>query len=149
MSIYMRNKCVGVQRQGSDIRVVTGVLEDELYAMDCRIAIHWPDLTITHIEARMKRYTTVRCPLAADVFSRAVGWKLGPDLDGKIKKELGRYGCRHMAQLMVDCCRAAAREELAVEWQTAQESGEYVDAPSFVSAFFERRPELADYLRLG
>lgn len=148
MSIYMRNKSVGVQRQGPDVRVVTGVLEDELYAMDCRLTIHWPDLTITRIEARMKRFTTVRCPLAAEVFSRAVGWKLGPDLDGKIKKELGRYGCRHMAQLMVDCCRASAREELAVELRNAQEAGEDVDVPAFVSAFLERRPELGDYLRL-
>jgi hypothetical protein len=149
MKIYMRNKSVGVQRQGADLRVVTGVLEDELYAMDCRVAIYWPDLKITAIEARMKRFTTVRCPLAADVFSRAVGWTLGPDLDGKIKKELGRFGCRHMAQLLVDCCRAAAREELACDLRAAQESDDQVDVPAFVAAFLRRRPQLADYFRLS
>lgn len=35
MLIYSRMKSVGVQKQGENRRVVSGVLEDELYAMQC------------------------------------------------------------------------------------------------------------------
>ena len=101
---YSRCKSVGVQKQGEDRRVVSGVLEDELYAMQCEMVVYWPTLTIESVQARMKRFTTKRCPLAEKVFSQAEGWKIDATLDGKIKRELGRYGCRHMAVLMVDCC---------------------------------------------
>ena len=102
MLAYSRSKSIGVQRQGEDRRVVSGVLEDELYAMACELAVHWPTLTIESVQTRMKRFTTSRCPLAESIFAQAEGWKLGFDLDARIKKELGRKGCRHMAVLMVE-----------------------------------------------
>ena len=147
MLAYARSKTVGVQKQGEERRVVTGVLEDELYAMQCEISVHWPTLTIETVQARMKRYTTQRCPLAEQVFERAEGWQLGPDLDSKIKKELGRTGCRHMAILMVDCCRSLARAECARELVAAMESDPNVDKKAFLASFCDRYPQLAGYLR--
>jgi hypothetical protein len=144
---YARSKTVGVQKQSEDRRVVTGVLEDELYAMQCEITVHWPSLTIETVQARMKRYTTQRCPLAEEVFERAEGWKLGPDLDSKIKKELGRAGCRHMAVLMVDCCRSLARAEFARDLVFAMKSDPSLDKKAFLTSFCQRYPQLTDYLR--
>ena len=119
MSAYTRMKSVGVQKQGEDRRVVSGVLEDELYAMQCEIAVNWPTLTIESVQSRMKRFTTTRCPLASDVFAGAEGWKIDSELEGKIKKELGRKGCRHMAALMLDCFRSLLRAELNRELRNA------------------------------
>jgi hypothetical protein len=147
MLTYSRMKSVGVQKQGAERRVVSGVLEDELYAMECEIAVNWPTLTIEAVQARMKRFTTKRCPLAEQVFAKAEGWKLGPDLDSRIKKELGREGCRHMAILMVDCCRALARAEFARELTAAREQEPNLDAKLFLEDFCSRYPDLADYLR--
>jgi hypothetical protein len=149
MLAYSRTKSIGVQKQGEDRRVVSGILEDELYAMECRIAVHWPSLTIETVDARMKRFTTGRCPLAEEVFVRAQGWKLGTDLDGRIKKELGREGCRHMANLMVDCCRSLARAEFARELRTAWEREPGLDAKKVLEDFCNRHPALVDYLRLS
>jgi hypothetical protein len=148
MLAYSRAKTIGVQKQGQDLRVVTGILEDELYAMQCEITVHWPTLTIEAVQARMKRFTTQRCPLAEQVFERAEGWQLGPDLDGKIKKDLGRSGCRHMAILMVDCCRSLARAELAREMRAALETDPDLDKSAFAQSFCQRYPQLTEYLRL-
>lgn len=96
----------------------------------------------------MKRFTTERCPLASEVFARAEGWRIDSELDGKIKKELGRMGCRHMAILMVDCCRALARAELARELATALEADPALDKKGLAEDFFRRYPDLKDYLQL-
>ncbi len=148
MLAYSRCKSMGVQVQGEDRRVVSGVLEDELYAMQCEIAVNWPTLTIESVQTRMKRFTTSRCLRAEDVFVKAEGWKLGPDLDSRIKKELGRQGCRHMAILMVDCCRSLARAELARELTSALQADPDLDRNEFLNRFFAQYPDLKDYLRL-
>jgi hypothetical protein len=148
MLAYARIKSIGVQRQGEDRRVASGILEDELYAMECEISVHWPTLTIEAVRTRMKRFTTARCPLADEVFVKAEGWKLGPDLDGRIKRELGRYGCRHLAGLMVDCCRSLARAEFVRELTAELEKQPDMDRKQFLAAFYGRYPDLTDYLRL-
>lgn len=148
MLAYSRMKSVGVQKQGENRRVVSGVLEDELYAMQCELSVDWPSQTIEAVQTRMKRFTTVRCPMAEEVFERALGWKIDKDIDGRIKKELGREGCRHMAILMVDCCRALARAELARELDAALEQDPALDKAAFVERFLRQYPDLRDYLRL-
>jgi hypothetical protein len=148
MLSYSRTKSIGVQMHGPEKRVVTGILEDELYAMECQIIVNWPELVIESIQSRMKRFTTTRCPKALDVFSRIEGWKLDHELDGKIKKEIGRNGCRHMAILMVDCCRSLARAEFARELRSAMEKDPSLNKHEFTIAFFEQYPTLKDYLRL-
>ncbi len=148
MLSYSRAKSIGVQMQGPEKRVVSGVLEDELYAMECRILVNWPELVIESVQAHMKRFTTTRCPRALKVFTRAEGWKLDSELDGKIKKEIGRNGCRHMAALMVDCCRSVARAEFARELRSALEKDPNLDRREFVTSFFSQYPTLETYLRL-
>ncbi len=148
MLAYSRSKSIGVQKQGEDRRVVSGVLEDELYAMACELAVHWPTLTIESVQTTMKRFTTSRCPLAEAVFTQAEGWKLGPELDARIKKELGRKGCRHMAVLMVECCRNLARAEFTREFMAAKEEEPTTEVRSFLEQFYSRYPDLKEYLRL-
>ena len=148
MLTYSRMKSIGVQKQGEDRRVVSGVLEDELYAMQCEIAVNWPDRTIVSVQSRMKRFTTKRCQLAESIFVQAEGWNIDPELDGRIKKELGRKGCRHMAILMVDCCRALARAEVARELEAALEKDPDLDKKKFLDDFFGNYPDLRDYLVL-
>lgn len=148
MLSYSRSKSIGVQRQGENLRVVSGVLEDELYAMECEIVVNWPLQTIESVQTRMKRFTTTRCPLAQPVFSKAEGWKLDGELNGKIKKILGREGCRHMAVLIADCCRSVATAELTRELAEALTQGPGLDRKAFVQDFCTRYPGMSGYLRL-
>jgi hypothetical protein len=145
---YSRMKSIGVQIQGQDRRVVSGVLEDELYAMQCEIMVNWPTLTIERVQTRMKRFTTGRCPLARSVFPTAEGWKIDSQLEGKIKKELGRKGCRHMAVLFLDCCRSLARAEFARELRAAVEQNPDLDRKKFLEDFLGRYSDLASFIRL-
>ena len=142
MPIYRRMKSCGVQKQGLNKRIISGVLEDELYAMQCEIMVDWPTLTIESIQARLKRFTTVRCILAEKVFLRSEGWKIDSQIEGRIKKELGRNGCRHMAALMIDCLRSLARSELANSLRCAMESTSDLDKAGFIEDFFKSYPDL-------
>lgn len=148
MLAYSRTKSIGVQTQGDVRRVVSGVLEDELYAMQCELVVNWPEQTIETVQSRMKRFTTKRCPLAQGVFQNAEGWKLDDELEGRIKKELGRKGCRHMAILMVDCCRGLVRAELARELTSALRTDPTLDKEKFAEEFLARYPHLAEFIRL-
>lgn len=148
MLAYSRSKSVGVQARGDDIRVVSGVLEDELYAMQCELAINRRTMTLETVQTRMKRFTTYRCVRAEDVFTRAEGWKIDADLEARIKKELGRKGCRHMAVLMVDCIRSFACAEAARELRGAMEKDPALDKGLFLSEFARKNPVLAAYLGL-
>lgn len=142
MPIYRRMKSCGVQKQGADKRVISGVLEDELYAMQCEILVDWPSLTIESIQARLKRFTTVKCILAEKVFLRSEGWKIDSQIEGKIKKELGRNGCRHMAALMIDCLRSLVRSELANNLRSSMETAPNLDKDRFIEDFFKDHPDL-------
>ncbi len=148
MLAYSRNKSVGVQKQGDEKRVVSGVLEDELYAMQCEMVVDWPTLTVESVQTNMKRFTTTRCLRAENIFTLAEGWKLGPDLDSSIKKELGRQGCRHMAILMVDCLRAVARAELARDLEAALQEDPGLDRKKYAEDFIDRYPDLKGYIKL-
>jgi hypothetical protein len=141
-------KSIGVQMHGADQRVVTGVLEDELYAMECEILVNWPTLTIESVQTKMKRFTTTRCPLADSVFAMAEGWRLDAELEGKIKKEIGRLGCRHMAVLMVDCCRGLVAAQLAQALRAALAKNPSVDRRQLVEEFLQTYPSLRGLLRL-
>ncbi len=149
MPMYRRMKSCGVQKQGADKRVISGVLEDELYAMQCEILVDWPSLTIESIQARLKRFTTVKCILAEKIFLRSEGWKIDSQIEGKIKKELGRNGCRHMAALMIDCLRSLARSELANNLRSAMESTPNLDEAGFIEDFFKDHPDLKGLAKIN
>ncbi|MDR3604505.1 MAG: DUF2889 domain-containing protein [Syntrophaceae bacterium] len=149
MPMYRRMKSCGVQKQGADKRVISGVLEDELYAMQCEILVDWPSLTIESIQARLKRFTTIKCILAEKVFLRSEGWKIDSQIEGKIKKELGRNGCRHMAALMIDCLRSLARSELANNLRSSMESEPNLDKDRFIEDFFKDHPDLKGLAKIS
>ncbi len=148
MLAYSRIKSIGVQNQGEDRRIATGVLEDELYAMSLELAVPWPTLTIETLNPKMKRFTTTRCALAENVFLQAAGWKLGPELDARIKKELGRRGCRHMAALMIECCRNLVRAEFTREFISAKNNDPNINGQNFTEEFYLKYPDLKGYLKL-
>lgn len=148
MPIYSRMKSCGVKKQGENRRVVSGVLEDELYAMQCEISVDWPSLTIEAVQARLKRFTTTRCVFAEKVFLRAEGWKIDAQIEGKIKKELGRNGCRHMAVLMIDCLRSLTRAELTRELRMAAQADPELDNRAFVETFLIQNPDIESLIKI-
>ena len=105
---FMRNKTVGIERRDKDTLWAYGVLDDDLYGVELEVSIDLSDMVIRSIEGRFKRWTTPECPKAIPVLQQAVGFcALEEGFSQKVQKNIGRKGCRHFANLLVECCDAA------------------------------------------
>jgi predicted metal-dependent phosphoesterase TrpH len=105
---FMRNKVVGIERKGEDTLQAYGVLDDDIYAVEIEVSLGLSDMVIRSIEGRFKRWTTPECPKAVPVLQQAVGFcALEEGFSQKVQKKIGRKGCRHFANLLVECCSAA------------------------------------------
>ncbi len=83
-----------------------GILEDHIYAMEVQVDVRFPDGIISSIQGLMKRYTTPVCPKAVDVLQKAVGMSLrDPGWISRVNREIGRQGCQHFAEILVECGR--------------------------------------------
>jgi Protein of unknown function (DUF2889) len=89
-----------------DFLRLRGILEDHIYAMEIRVDVRIPDGIISSIQGMMKRYTTPVCPKAVDVLQKAVGMSLrDPGWISRVHREIGRQGCQHFAEILVECGR--------------------------------------------
>jgi predicted metal-dependent phosphoesterase TrpH len=105
---FMRNKVVGIERKDEDTLQAYGVLEDDIYAVELEVSIGLSDMVIRSILGRFKRWTTPECPKAIPVLQQAVGFcALEEGFSQKVQKKIGRKGCRHFANLLVECCATA------------------------------------------
>jgi hypothetical protein len=83
-----------------------GILEDHIYAMEMQMDVRIPDGIISSIQGVMKRYTTPVCPKAVGVLQKAVGMSLrDPGWISRVNREIGRQGCQHFAEILVECGR--------------------------------------------
>ena len=83
-----------------------GILEDNIYAMELQVEVGIGDGRILKIQGEMKRYTTPICPRAAEVLQRAVGISLREEnWISKMNREVGRRGCQHFAEILIECGR--------------------------------------------
>ena len=112
MITFSRSLLVGGEFLNESLLRLHGILQDHIYAMEIQMDIRIPDGVITAIQGRMKRYTTPVCPKAVDVLQRAVGMSLREDgWISRVQREIGRSGCQHFAEILVECgrCLDAAR----------------------------------------
>lgn len=107
---FSRTKWVGIERPKEDVFVAHGILEDYIYGMEIDVEITAPDFIITSVSGKMRRVTTSECTRSVPLLQNAVGLRLGdPGLASTINRKVGREGCRHFANLLLECCDAVAR----------------------------------------
>ena len=110
MLSYMRNKTVGITGPEDGLFFAHGLLDDSIYSLWVDLTIDGATGDITAIKGRFMRYTTPDCPAALDHLTAAVGKNVfDPELVDDINKSVGRAGCRHFANLILECCDAAAK----------------------------------------
>jgi len=108
MALFTRLQSVAVSRTPAGY-AARGELSDHIYNMSLKLAVD-QDLVITAVEGRMIRYTTDRCPLGLAALQEARGLKLDePDFETRVRKSVGRPGCRHLAHLLVNAARSVVR----------------------------------------
>lgn len=120
MLSYMRNKLISVARGDEGTLSVHGVLDDDLYGLWVKIGVTLAGMEVTSIEGGWNRWTTPECWRSVEPLQQAVGLRIEPGMRQNITKSIGRSACRHFANLLLECCHAAAE---AAEWIREQDHG--------------------------
>ncbi|MCL6611223.1 MAG: DUF2889 domain-containing protein [Peptococcaceae bacterium] len=114
---FSRTKWVGIERPEEDVYLAHGILEDLIYGMEIDVRVKAPEFEIIAVEGKMRRITTPECPKALPVLQNAVGLRLdAPGLAAAVNRKVGREGCRHLANLILECCDAIVRCALYEKW---------------------------------
>lgn len=104
MISFNRSQIIGAEFPDSDTVRFNGIQEDHIYGMEVNLVVRIADGEILKIEGTMKRYTTPVCPDAIPVLQTAVGKSLREEgWENKIMKEIGRKGCEHFAEIIIEC----------------------------------------------
>ena len=106
--------------------------------MDVRIT----DGQIMAINGSMKRYTNFVCPQAVPVLQTAVGLSLREEgWDRQVMREIGRKGCEHFAEIVIECGRCLDQARLSKELSEALEQDPGLDQEQFIQNWTEEHSE--------
>lgn len=141
---FTRTKHVGVERLAKDRVVAHGILDDYIYSMEIDVEFLLPAYEITKISGRMKRYTTPECPRSDEILQSAVGMRIEPGLTDKVKKQIGRAGCRHYATLLLECCYAVISASIGFARQDLEDEGLPADDDAVRRRLMEMLPNMRD-----
>jgi hypothetical protein len=119
---FMRNKRVSVARKDPETFSIQAELDDSIYSLSLSLRVRIRDLKCLSIGGEWRRWTTPECPRAIGFLDQAEGFILGPGIEARIHKTLGRTSCRHFANLMIECARAAQATQKMVQWEQAKET---------------------------
>ena len=123
MITFNRSQIIGAEFPDDDTVRFNGTQVDHIYSMEINMDVRICDGEILAIEGFMKRYTNFVCPQAIAVLQNAVGMSLHDEgWDRKIMKEIGRRGCEHFAEIIIECGRSLDQACLSMAmWQALEE----------------------------
>jgi hypothetical protein len=106
MITFNRSQVIGAEFPDDETIRFNGIQEDHIYGMEIQMDIRISDGEILKIDGNMKRYTNFVCPSAIPVLQKAVGMSLKTDgWDKQVMREIGRKGCEHFAEIIIECGR--------------------------------------------
>jgi hypothetical protein len=106
MITFNRSQIITAEFPDPETIRLNGIQADHIYSMEINMAVRIADGEILAIEGIMKRYTNFVCPQAIPLLQNAVGMSLRAEgWDRRIMKEIGRKGCEHFAEIIIECGR--------------------------------------------
>ena len=133
MITFNRSQVIGAEFPDEETVRFNGIQEDHIYSMEINMDVRLADGQILAIEGRMKRFTNFVCPRALAVLQNAVGMSLrAEDWDRHIMKEIGRKGCEHFAEIIIECGRSLDQARLSNAIWQALEKDPDLDQSGFV-----------------
>jgi hypothetical protein len=122
MITFNRSQVIGAEFPDDETIRFTGHQIDHIYSMEINMDVRLSDGEILAIEGFMKRYTNFVCPQALPVLQTAVGMSLREEgWDRRIMKEIGRRGCEHLAEIIIDCGHSFEQARLSKAlWQALE-----------------------------
>ena len=119
-----------------------GIQQDHIYSMEINMDVRIADGQILAIEGRMKRYTNFVCPQAVPVLQAAVGISVREKgWDRRVMREIGRLGCEHFAEIIIECGRCFDQAQLSAALWDAQTADPGIDQAQFMDAWIDKHPE--------
>jgi hypothetical protein len=106
MVTFQRTQVVGAVFLDDNTIRFNGIQEDHIYGMEISMDVRVNDGRILEIHGNMKRYTNFVCPQAVSVLQTAVGLSLREsEWDKQVMRQIGRKGCEHLAEIIIECGR--------------------------------------------
>jgi len=120
---FQRSKRVGIWTEDPHRVVAHGILEDDIYGLEVRMVVDPTTREIRSVEGWWNRWTTPDCPLATERLQDALGVSIeDPDLARRLQRTVGRKGCRHFANILLECCHTAREAIDVLRYEKAREN---------------------------
>ena len=139
MITFNRSQLIEAESLDEETIRFNGIQQDHIYSMEINMDVRLADGQITAIEGTMKRYTNFVCPQALPVLQTAVGISLREEgWDRRVMKEIGRLGCEHFAEIIIECGRCFDQAQLTAAMWDAQAQDPSIDQEQFVESWMEK-----------
>ncbi len=134
MITFNRSQVIGAEFLNEETVRFNGIQEDHIYGMEISMDVRISDGEIIKIEGNMKRYTNTVCPQAIPVLQTAVGLSLRDEgWDKKVMREIGRKGCEHFAEIVIECGRCLDQALMSGDLTAAIQNDPNLNQEEFLS----------------
>jgi hypothetical protein len=142
MITFNRSQVIAAEFPDEETVRYNGILEDHIYSMEIKMDVNIADGKILVIEGIMKRYTNFVCPQAVPVLQTAAGMSLREDgWESRIMKEIGRKGCEHFAEIIIECGRCLDPARMANDMWPALETDPGLDQAAFMEKWLAEQAD--------
>ena len=136
MITFNRSQLIGAEFPNNDIIRFNGIQEDHIYGMEIQMEVRISDGEILKIKGDMKRYTNYVCPQALPVLQHAVGVNLREEgWDKNVMRDIGRKGCEHFAEIIIECGRCLDQAVMARDLKEALAADPELDQQNFLAGW--------------
>jgi len=143
MITFNRSQVIGAEFPDDKTIRFNGTQEDHIYAMEINMDVRIADAEIIAINGVIKRYTNFMCPEAVPVLQTAVGISLREDgWDRRVMREIGRKGCEHFAEIVIECGRCLDQALMSKDLSVALEKDPNLDQEQFIQTWIEEHPDI-------
>ena len=133
MITFNRSQVIGAEFPDEEIVRFNGIQVDHIYSMEINMDVRISDGEILAIVGLMKRYTNFVCPDAIPVLQNTVGMSLIEEgWERRIMKEIGRQGCEHFAEIIIECGHSFDQARLSKALWQALETNPDLDQLEFM-----------------
>ena len=145
MITFNRSQVIGAEFPDEATIRFNGILGDHIYSMEINMDVQIDSGKILAIEGIMKRYTNFVCPQAVPVLQTAAGMSLREDgWQRRIMKEIGRNGCEHFAEIIIECGQCLDQAHMARDLWQELESNPGLDQLEFVDKWLANQAGKVD-----
>lgn len=143
---FCRAKFVGYEKQeDEDILRVFGTLDDTIYSMQVELLIKLPELEITSIQGKMRRVTTPFCEDAQEFLPKAIGLKVEQGFQSKVKRLIGRPGCRHYGNIINECLESIIPGLISIKYKELLFSKPQITFAEVINELVDQYPQIREF----